>query len=90
MNKEKDNSYIVIYDHPKEYPDWFVALKWRMDGGKPVPNKVIFSKGITIWDVRKTIPIGMGRVERGFNDAPDIVETWVPMPECHGLGRKGD
>jgi len=62
----------VVYKHPKDYPDKFVARKWILD--KPTSEVVI---GNTIEEVRIAIPKGLTRFLPDVTDDPVIVEIWL-------------
>lgn len=62
----------VIYKHPKEYPDKFVARMWILD--KP-SSDVVF--GNTIREVRIAIPKGLTRFLPDSEDDPKIAEIWL-------------
>lgn len=93
MPKEEilNGEFIVIYDHPTDYPDSFIARKFHIVNEKPVANTVIFSRGDTLKDVRRTIPKGMGQVKRHGSDELSIVETWIPLTRdmLQGLKKQG-
>lgn len=63
---------ICIYDHPKDYPDKYVARLWDC-------NKAtnIIATADTLQGIRVKIPEGMVRMERDQGDDPVIVETWI-------------
>ena len=62
----------VIYEHPKEYPDKYVARKWILD--KP-SSEVVF--GNTIEEARLAIPKGLTRFLPDKEDDKVIVEIWL-------------
>ncbi len=63
---------ICIYDHPKDYPDKYVARLWDCN----IPTHIMASAD-TLQDIRAKIPEGMVRLERDQRDDPVIVETWI-------------
>lgn len=62
----------VIYEHPKDYPDKFVARKWILD--KPTSEIVL---GNTIEEARLGIPKGLTRFLPEKEDDIVIVEIWI-------------
>jgi len=62
----------VIYKHPKDYPDKFVARKFIFD--KPTFEVVI---GNDINEVRLAIPKGLTRFLPDAEDDKVIVEIWL-------------
>lgn len=70
----------AIYDHPRDYPDEFVARRWRIRRGLDMaladlgpPN----IRGETLNEVRRQLPAGLVRLGRLPDDDPVIVETWL-------------
>lgn len=79
MHAEDDNmtertplTMWVIYDHPDDRPDHFVARKWL---GETPTSEVMLGK--TLNEVRRAIPLGMHRLDRWELDDPKIVEVWL-------------
>jgi hypothetical protein len=68
----------TIYDHPKDYPDHFVARKWSI-GTKPgepeATDEVIVRP--TLDEVRALLPPALYCVARNEGDDPVVVETWL-------------
>ena len=62
----------VIYKHPSDYPDEFVARKFILD--KPTSE---IKTSDTIETLRLLLPMGLTRVERDDSDDPVIVEAWL-------------
>ena len=62
----------VVYKHPKEYPNKFVARKWILD--KPSSETVF---GNTINEARLAIPKGLTRFLPDTQDDKCIVEIWL-------------
>lgn len=62
----------TVYDHPKDYPDYFIAKKFDRD--KPTQD-YIADTSLTIirdWLQRQ----GMTCIPRNDSDDPVIIETW--------------
>ena len=70
----------TIYDHPTDFPEWFVARKFEITAQGPVTgDSVIWGKTLT--EVREMIhwvdPNAGARLLRYQNDRPSVVETWL-------------
>jgi hypothetical protein len=70
----------AIYDHPRDYPEEFVARRWRVRRGLDMaladtgpPN----IRGKTLDEVRRQLPAGLVCLDRFAEDDPVIVETWL-------------
>ena len=66
----------TIYDHPLDYPEWFVARPHIIRPKKtgPVPMHLIATD---LNALRALLPDGLTRLERQPNDDPFILEVWV-------------
>ena len=66
----------TIYDHPLDYPDWFVARPHiiRPKTSGPIPMHLIARDLDTL---RALLPDGLVRLERQAADDPCILENWV-------------
>lgn len=66
----------TIYDHPSDYPDFFVVRRWRI-----LPGHLISEKNCLLADslieAREHIPTGFVRVDRQPEDDSVILETWI-------------
>jgi len=69
----------TVYDHPKDFPNTFVAREFRIGpGGKmEITANVIISADIDV--LRRTLLTDMGLtcLDRNEEDDPAIVETWL-------------
>ena len=63
---------IVIYDHPKDYPDHFVARVWCL--GQPT-QYISLSKSAD--SLRKEIPEGFTITKKPEGEDPVILETYI-------------
>ena len=66
----------VIYEHPKDFPDKFVArlhMAWK--GGHAPTNCAVI--GDTLDEVRDRLPEGVINIGRQIEDEPHIVEVWL-------------
>ncbi len=67
----------VIYDHPKDFPDVYVARKWEIKDGKFEPTQEI-KKSKNIDELRKYFfQQQLFRIVRMPGDDPCIVEVWI-------------
>lgn len=62
----------VVYDHPRDYPEDFVARLFIWD---KATTKTL--KASTLGELRTLLPGGLTRLERNPQDNPVIVETWL-------------
>jgi DNA-binding transcriptional LysR family regulator len=63
----------TIYDHPRDFPDWYVVRAW--EGDRP-DGLVAFSDDLA---VLRAMLAGQGLtcIPRNYGDDPVIVETWL-------------
>lgn len=66
----------VIYDHPKDFPEYFVARKWMIREGGPEPTEIMF-KDTNLERMRSSLPDGLIRIPRYDGDDPAIIESWI-------------
>lgn len=68
----------TIYDHPRDFPEGYIARRWDlMDGQEePVWTPNVFT-AMTLEGVREQLPWGLVPFGRNPGDAPSIVETWL-------------
>ena len=66
----------TVYDHPRDYPDCFIARRWIAVGGEVVPTTDMFT-GATLDEVRALLPPGLVYFPRAEQDDPKIVEVWL-------------
>lgn len=62
----------TIYEHPKDYPDKFVARKFILD--RPTKEILIAE---SLEEIRKLVSVGKICFNRHETDDPVIVETWM-------------
>ncbi len=68
----------VIYDHPKDMPDFFVARRWFVLKGKeePIADGLVFYAE-ELAALREMLPPGLVMLARCDGDDPTILETWL-------------
>jgi hypothetical protein len=66
----------TIYDHPKDFPEWFVARPFiiRPKTSGPMPMHLIAKSLDTL---RLMLPDGLTCLQRQPTDDPTIIEVWV-------------
>jgi hypothetical protein len=63
----------VVYDHPLDWPDHYVARRW--DGELPTEDLVVT---FDLELLREHLADkGLARLDRRRNDDPVILETWL-------------
>jgi hypothetical protein len=62
----------TIYDHPKDYPNYFVVRVFL--GGQPTDRAFLCN---SLEDARKLVPSDKFCIQRDPSDDPVIVETWI-------------
>jgi len=68
----------TIYDHPSDWPDWYVARPYTIgDGPEPVPgDTVILERDLErLRDQMQRR--GLVKLMRNEGDHPNVVETWL-------------
>jgi hypothetical protein len=66
----------VIYDHPTDFPDKFVARRFYI-GPRVILSSDDFVTSDTLNGVRALLPDGLINIGRDEHDDAKIVETWV-------------
>ena len=77
--KDDELSMWTIYDHPKDYPTYFVARRWRIarDRSEPIPtDDVLFSLTYEFIELVMR-QRGLTKIERCPSDDPVIKEVWL-------------
>ena len=64
----------VVYDHPRDYPNSYVARLWR---GETPTESVIICKDITVLREMLLAEMHLVRLDRMPNDEPQIMEVWL-------------
>lgn len=67
---------ITVYDHPKDYPEHFIARIWHIGDGKVFPTDMVMIAE-TIEEIRAGIPARFTRLNRDAHDDETIMETWI-------------
>jgi hypothetical protein len=70
----------TVYDHPTDYPEWFVARKFEITRQGPVTGDSVIL-ATTLTEARDMIylmdPNASSCLPRYDNDHPNVVETWL-------------
>ena len=66
----------VIYERPRDYPEYFVVRRWRVDraGASALEACALVA---SLADAREHVPRGAVNIGREPEDDPVIVESWV-------------
>jgi hypothetical protein len=67
----------VIYDHPRDMPDCFIARLWciKPDGASEATQ--VIRAAPTLEEVRAMLPRGLVRTNRRPSDDSRVVEVWL-------------
>ncbi|MBQ8697394.1 MAG: hypothetical protein IJ521_00120 [Schwartzia sp.] len=68
---------IAIYDHPKDFPECYVARVHFIGNGRHWPSPELFIARATLDEVRVAIPAGMRWMNRQPTDDSCIVGTYM-------------
>ena len=68
---------VVLYDHPKDFPDSYVARAHFVGRGRHWPSSEIFIVRDTLAEVQAAIPGGMVKLNRSSADDPHIIEMYL-------------
>jgi hypothetical protein len=66
----------TVYDHPRDYPDSFVARRSEVTGGVVRLTTDMFVAD-TLGELRALLPPGLHCLPRYPDDQPHIVEVWL-------------
>jgi len=77
MNNKLVKTIIVLYDHPKDFPESYVARAHIVGRGRHWPSPNIFIVRDTLEEVRAAIPARMHRMNRLSIDDPRIIELYL-------------
>jgi hypothetical protein len=68
----------TVYDHPRDYPDKFVARRFDVDatGAKPSASIIIAPDLETLRNILE-FQLHLTPLPREACDEPQIVETWI-------------
>jgi len=66
----------VIYRHPRDYPDKYVARLWGVWQGEIVATDEM-ALAETLQQIRRMIPPGLYCLGRFEDDDPCILEVWI-------------
>jgi hypothetical protein len=68
----------TIYDRPDDYPKEVVCRITYVDNTSSItPDPELFSRGLTVEEIRSKLPVGLICLGRFPEDVPQIVESWV-------------
>lgn len=74
---ENELNIWTIYDHPRDFPNSFVARRYVVsDGQSFVTNQIMV--GPNLKQIREQMEVrGLHRLPRDPRDDPKIVESWI-------------
>lgn len=69
----------VVYDHPLDQPDFFVARRWEVGAGveRPTEDAILASSIGELRGLLRDRDPGLYRIPRQPGDDPVIMETWL-------------
>jgi hypothetical protein len=68
----------TVYDHPRDYPDRYVARQFIVTAGEAEPTlNVIMATDLETLRATLLNELHMHRIPRSERDDPVIVETWI-------------
>jgi hypothetical protein len=76
MNDKEALHIWTVYDHPKDYPDHYVARLSLIGAGVVQPTNAMFTAD-TLEEIHRLLPPGMTCLPRQEQDDPVIVEVWL-------------
>jgi len=67
----------VVYDHPSDMPDYYVARRWEVRGSHSGPTDDVLTAP-TLGALRSfLVRFGLYRLDRNEGDDAKIVESWL-------------
>lgn len=78
MSADRRLGMWTVYDHPKDYPDGYVARLWWIGRGTMEPSGT-FVCGKDLEEIRTYLltELRLTRLERNTEDDPVILECWL-------------
>lgn len=75
---DKSFSMFVVYDHPSDCPNYFIARCWEVDGKRTLPTDIAITAD-TLEDLRSRLRRRgfTTRIQRFDGDDPAIVESYI-------------
>lgn len=68
----------TVYDHPRDYPDKFVARRFDVDADGPRPSaSIIITETLEMLREILAKDLHLTPLDRNEGDDPVIVETWL-------------
>jgi hypothetical protein len=67
----------TVYDHPSDYPDYYIARKWLVGSKRAEPeatDEILLDADLDA--LRKRIPPWLYCMGRQEGDDPKIIEVW--------------
>jgi hypothetical protein len=77
MDQEGFKVY-TVYDHPTDYPDYYVVRTWSSVDTKPTPDLELFMQDKSLDVIREKLrSMGLVCIDRDGTDDGVIVESWI-------------
>jgi hypothetical protein len=67
----------VVYDHPSDYPNCFVARLWNLYGERTDRVLTAATLDALRGDIQHATDFVLVRLDRQPNDDANIIETWL-------------
>jgi hypothetical protein len=67
----------TVYDHPRDYPDSWVARRVDISRQRGVVMTSEMFLADSLEELRALLPPGLARIARSPMDDPKIAETWI-------------
>ena len=68
----------TVYDHPLDYPDYYVVRGWTVEKGWVVRHEKLAMMSLDLESIRIALARqGLTCVPRSRGDDPAIIETWI-------------
>jgi len=75
--KERKLEWWVVYDHPKDFPDRYIARRFLVTASGAGPTDVVMWSD-SLEEVRDFLEnLGLVKLMRDPSDEPQIVESWI-------------
>jgi hypothetical protein len=72
----KEFSIWTVYEHPLDYPDYYVARRFEYDGGTAPTDEIL--RSLSLDALRDELAdMGLTCIQRNPEDEPHIVECWI-------------
>lgn len=77
LNTERTSFAWAVYDHPTDYPEFYVARRWLLRSGKVLRTDMILKEEDVEVLRYKLLEQGLTKFPRHEQDDPKIMEIWL-------------